>query len=175
MCDCECRRRRRRTPSTAAERRDRDPLEKPEPPPDWDPSGIVIWTGRYANEGRNPNSVATSQGVPRWFKGPVIKELAPTWAMLKGMSSEEYMDEYVKILARVDPFEMVQRLNGKIMLCWCGKGSWCHRRVIAQWMHWATGISVPKEVGYDGPWKLPACARVYETGFEPDTDFEDGW
>lgn len=109
----------------------------------------VIYTscyGRLKKIKADPNvhPVAISVGVPRWYKGPAEKRLAPTRAMLK-MPPELYNEHYQRILDQLNPFEMVEAVgNGAVLLCWESPDVRCHRRFVAEWIESATGLVVPE-------------------------------
>src|SRR5262245_21231811 len=78
--------------------------------------------------------VAISVGIPRWFKGRRVKELAPSWAMLK-MSAVQYDLLYDRILGKLNPRTIAEAIGPKgVILCWEKPGEpgqpWdcCHRR-----------------------------------------------
>ena len=100
----------------------------------------MIYTSYYAKmkklheAGITP--VAISRGVPRGFSGPRIKELAPTWAMLK-MSDEDYEKNYEKLLQSVDRCAIIKALEefGDVaLLCWEKDINQCHRKRVAEWL-----------------------------------------
>ncbi len=103
----------------------------------------MIWTSCFRIAGREPNAVAISRGIPRGWRGRRYIDLAPTWAMLK-MSSEDYLIEYEKILARLDPAKVAADLDGSIICCWEQPGVSCHRRFVASYLHDKLGIIVPE-------------------------------
>ncbi len=101
----------------------------------------MIWTSCFQIAGREPNAVAISRGIPLGWRGRRYLNLAPTWAMLK-MSSEDYLIEYNKILARLDPAKVADELDGSILLCWEQPGQLCHRGYVEAWLEWSLGIEV---------------------------------
>ncbi len=89
--------------------------------------------------------VAISRGIPRWFKGRRMLELAPTWPMLR-MSANDYSLNFEEILARLDPKQVCAQLGEKaVLLCWEKPNvERCHRRRVAEWFEQALGIIVPE-------------------------------
>jgi hypothetical protein len=63
--------------------------------------------------------------------------------MLK-MSPEDYLREYEKILARLDPAKVAAHLDGSILLCFEQPGLRCHRIYVANYLHDKLGIIVPE-------------------------------
>jgi hypothetical protein len=112
----------------------------------------VIWTSCFKIAGREPNAVAISRGIPRGWRGRRYIDLAPTWAMLK-MSSEDYLIEYNRILARLDPVKVADELDGSILLCFEQPGLRCHRRYFAAFLESSLGIIVPE-------WEPSAAAQA---------------
>jgi uncharacterized protein (DUF488 family) len=102
----------------------------------------MIYTSYFQNPilKKEPISrqVAISVGLPRWgFKGRRIKELAPTWAMVK-LAEKEYRPEYQKILDKLNPHDLDLR-EGDILLCWEKPPEFCHRYMVSDWLN-AAGI-----------------------------------
>lgn len=102
----------------------------------------MIYTSNFANIKKLniDDCVSIAMGTPTWFKGVIFKELQPTWDMVMGhksgsMTDEEYIIEYDKILKNLDPKEISEKLDNKILLCWCGKGKFCHRNLVAWWLN----------------------------------------
>lgn len=106
-------------------------------------------TSNYARAGSLPNAVATSQGIPKWFRGRVYKRLAPSWALVHVKDREEYTRRYRReVLAKLDPWQVYQDLGpDAILLCWEAPGEFCHRRLVAEWLEEHLGIQVPEMTG----------------------------
>ena len=93
---------------------------------------------------------------PRWYNGPSLKEVAPTYSILKMThSDEEYTRRYrTEILARMniqDFLNQVRQLsNGRdvALCCYEKPGEFCHRNLLAEHLR-ANGVEieefVPKE------------------------------
>lgn len=91
--------------------------------------------------------VAICVGLPKWYKGAALQELAPTRRMLK-MSHEEYEPLMRGILAELDPAAIAAQLgSGAVLLCWEKPFLRCHRRMVAEWLEDALGVVIP-ELGY---------------------------
>ncbi len=78
--------------------------------------------------------------------------LAPTREMIKlahDGKTEEYTKQYTEqILSWLDPQKVYEELDDCVLLCWEKSGSFCHRRLVAEWLEKGTGNKV-KEFGYD--------------------------
>lgn len=116
-----------------------------------------MWfTSNYKTAGRHPHAVATSQGIPKWFRGRQYDPLKPEWYMIRiarngGQAGEaRYIELYnEKILAPLDPFKVIEDLgDDAILLCYEEPGEFCHRRLVADWLKTTTGLWVPE-------WKAP--------------------
>lgn len=79
--------------------------------------------------------IAISRGVPAGWAERQIKELAPTWQMLK-MSDEDYNRCYEQILANVDRDKLVESFGGRdvALLCWEKDINECHRKRVGEWL-----------------------------------------
>ncbi len=121
----------------------------------------MIQTSYYSNPKLRQVSnrfrlVGISQGVPKWYRGDVFKALAPTWAMVRMKDMEQYTQCYKsEILAKLDPVKLAKTLDNTILLCWEKPGEFCHRRLVAEWLEAATGVSVP-EYGIEPQKEKPA-------------------
>lgn len=106
--------------------------------------------------------VGISVGRPRWYKGPGYEPLFPTRAMLK-MPIEEYDRRYHEILANLDPQQVFEDLGeNAVMLCWEKPNVRCHRRLVAEWLENALGITIP-ELGLDRTESLPYVEMPMKT------------
>lgn len=112
---------------------------------------IDIQTGSFSIY-KGEHGVSVARGTPRWFKGEQIIELCPSWGLIrdvqkKKITEEEYTVIYYRdYLCGLDAQKYIERLNGKILLCWEKPGDFCHRRIIAEWIERETGIVVPEYV-----------------------------
>ena len=116
-------------------------------------------TSYFANRpaASDPNAVAISRGVPRWFKGRVYDPLRPSWKLVQGSKSgavahDEYERLYrAEVLHRLDPATVRRELgDDAILLCWERPGEPCHRRIVARWLEEKLGIVVPELEGESG-------------------------
>jgi uncharacterized protein YeaO (DUF488 family) len=97
----------------------------------------------------DPNAVAISRGVPRWFKGRVYDPLRPSWDLVRAAkegtsTNEEYERRYrTEVLDGLDPAVVRRELgDDAILLCWEKPGAACHRRIVARWLEEKLGIEV---------------------------------
>jgi deoxycytidylate deaminase len=96
-----------------------------------------------------PNAVAISRGVPRWFKGRVYDPLRPPWRLVQAaksgtMTHDEYERRYrTEVLGVLDPAAVRRDLgDDAVLLCWERPGAPCHRRIVAAWIEETLGIEV---------------------------------
>lgn len=103
-------------------------------------------TSNFARHGSDPNAVAISLGVPKWFKGRVYKALAPTGDMIHLTDEAKYTRLYYeRVLNRLDAKKVAADLGpDAILLCWEKPGDFCHRRLVAEWLYVNAGIKVPE-------------------------------
>jgi len=119
----------------------------------------MIQTSNFAVAKNDQRAVAICQGVPWWYKGRRMLELAPTRAMLddvKATGDTKRFDEAMRqILEGLDAAEIVKALGpDAILLCWESAGVRCHRRLVADWIQRRLGIFVP-ELGHETEEHLP--------------------
>ena len=110
-------------------------------------------TSYFANRraAADPNAVAISRGVPRWFKGRVYDPLRPSWELVNeaksgAITSEQYERLYrAGVLAKLDPATVRRELgDDAILLCWERPDAPCHRRIVARWLEEGLGTQVPE-------------------------------
>lgn len=112
----------------------------------------MIFTSNYARHGQDPNAVAISAITPSWYTGKVYSPLAPSWEIIKAIKSgkitnDEYTILYLKLLKeRQLTAEKVLNDLGEnaILLCYESPGTFCHRRIVANWIQEQTGFEVPE-------------------------------
>jgi hypothetical protein len=133
-----------------------------------------VFTSFFANVKKIPaglEPVSIARGSPRFWKGRVELDLAPTRAMLK-MTKVDYDAGFNAILEKLDPQEIYDRLgDNAVLLCWEKPNERCHRRRVAEWLEAKLGIVVP-ELGLDRASCLPYDGMVStlkaEKGKKPD-------
>lgn len=121
---------------------------------------MEIYTSYYGNLKKlsrdNIIPVGISLGIPKWFNGNNLHYLAPTYAILRLETEEEYTPAYLSHLEKVDLNRLREDLailsnneGGKdiALLCYEKPGEFCHRRLFAKWLNEKTGYEV-KEYGY---------------------------
>jgi hypothetical protein len=105
----------------------------------------VIYTSYYGNKtiGLVKDSlVGISQGTPIGFSGLKYPGLFPSWDMIRTWQHSRqtpadwavYTAAYTsQVLAKLDPVKVGPLLQGKVLLCYEGKG-YCHRHIMADWL-----------------------------------------
>lgn len=110
-----------------------------------------VYTSYYAVARCNiPNFLCTaiSLRIPDNFKGTILRELAPSESLLKaykygGISEEEYIETYkFETLSKLNAKEIYERVKGQVLLCYCGKGKFCHRHIILDWLREELGDDI---------------------------------
>jgi hypothetical protein len=92
--------------------------------------------------------VAISRGIPDNFNGSIMRELNPPQQLLFDYKNgrcteEEYKQRYYdNILSTLNPNEIYNKLKGKVILCYCGKYSFCHRNLVLKWLEDNLGSEV---------------------------------
>lgn len=115
---------------------------------------MKIYTSYFANGVKLHKSGITMIGIalypPKWFEGPSIKVVSPSWDILHNAKGE---DDYTKrfeteILARRDPKAVMSAIehlsNGKdVALCCFEKPTdFCHRHIVAKWLNEKLGLEI---------------------------------
>ena len=102
---------------------------------------MKIYTSYFAINGTNPSAKAISVTVPKFFKGPRLRRLAPNGVILRGLKMDlitlkSYFKIYRSYLENNISDEYIQKNihNGDILLCWEKDESMCHRSVLAEFL-----------------------------------------
>lgn len=109
----------------------------------------MITTSNFAVAKNDPRAVAICQGVPWWFKGRRMVELAPSRDLLNYVKAsgdtKRFDDAMREQLEKLDIDKIVKELGDEsILLCWEGWNVRCHRRLVAEWLESKLGIEVPE-------------------------------
>jgi hypothetical protein len=112
---------------------------------------MKIYTSHYGNLRALQNTrvipIGISVGVPKYFTGFRMIELAPRYEMLK-MPETVYRKEFAQILAHRNAFQIIEKIQNftnyqdAALLCWERSGLFCHRQIVAEWISKETGIKV---------------------------------
>lgn len=92
--------------------------------------------------------VAISRGIPDSFGGTIMRELNPSQELLYNykngnIGDEEYREIYFnETLKSLNPEDIYNKLKGKVILCYCGKDSFCHRHLVIEWLEQNLGSEV---------------------------------
>ena len=123
----------------------------------------MIYTSSYNNwhnDKYKSVSVSGNRGMDANYQGEYYPALAPKkefWQMWHnniGKISEEennhfYIKEYYEqVLKALDPYQIYQELDNKVLLCYEDNLEFCHRHIIAAWLELNLGISVLEVKGY---------------------------
>lgn len=99
--------------------------------------------------------VGISIGVPDYFEGDTYRKLNPTKELLMeykygNMTKEEYTEIYIReVLSKLDAKEIYNKFRGRVLLCYCEPGDFCHRNIVVKWLNNELGQVVAEEVKYN--------------------------
>jgi len=113
-----------------------------------------IYTSNYARNSYNPKAIGISFTVPEWYEGERLKKLAPMKAMINTFNRKkdaymerQYSQRYISLLRsrNINASTLLSELpEGSILLCYEPPGEFCHRRVLAEWIEYHTGVHIPE-------------------------------
>jgi len=107
-------------------------------------------TSYFAKKIKFINPVSIAGKCPDWYKGKEFKKLAPKYWFFKKYKEDHdkkfYTEMYYKeVLNLLDPKTIYEELGeNSTLLCWEKSGSFCHRRLIANWLEINLNIKVPE-------------------------------
>lgn len=102
-----------------------------------------VYTSYYARACRiipDYRLISISIGIPNNFNGEIMRELnPPEWLLYSYKNGNITEDEYSKIfyeqvLSKLNPVDIYNKCKGKVLLCYCGKDSFCHRKIVLEWL-----------------------------------------
>jgi len=117
---------------------------------------MEVYTSYFAKERKLKEKGIVPIGIarfpPKFFYGQHLLELAPRADMLR-MSEEQYDKEFMKILARLNPYQIYEKIKiisggrDAALLCFEKSGDPCHRYMVADWLNKELGLNI-KEFDY---------------------------
>jgi uncharacterized protein (DUF488 family) len=105
-------------------------------------------TSYFSISAKHPKAVSIAAKAPKGFVGREYKKLAPNYWFFKKYKEDGdekfYTEQYRKeVLDKLDPKKVFEELGeDAIMLCWEGRGKFCHRRLVAEWLKEKLNIEV---------------------------------
>jgi len=104
----------------------------------------------YFAKYRGDNGINIAIKAAPGFNGPSYPDLYPKWSFLKKYKEDgdeaAYIREYYKqVLDKLDPAKVYADLKDTTILCWEKSGSFCHRRIVAEWLHDKLGVDVDED------------------------------
>ena len=105
----------------------------------------------YFRKHKESDGVSIAIKAPSWFTGPSYPYLYPKWSFLKQYKIDGDEVAYTKayhdeVLSKLEPSIVWEQLKDRTLLCWEKTGSFCHRRIVADWLKQELGVEVG-EVG----------------------------
>jgi hypothetical protein len=115
---------------------------------------MKIYTSYFANlrglakAGIQP--VAIVRSPPKWYQGPNYQTLAPSYDNFRINDKNLFRTRFLVQLGGLDPKAILEDLqdlsNGQDIALLCYEnvlgGDWCHRQVVAEWLHKSLGIKI---------------------------------
>lgn len=129
---------------------------------------MKIFTGNFANikkykeAGLHPISIAISA---RYFTGQIYRPLNPRKDFMND-PEPGYVLLFNEILSKLSPVKVIEDLselsngNDVILLCHEGEGTFCHRRLVADWLKKELGIDIPELGKLQKPEQLKLIADL---------------
>ena len=107
----------------------------------------MIYTGCFSNIVKYKNftpmrTISIARSMPKFaapYVGGVDWALAPTWDMLQeykqgALSIDEYTEQFNRQLSTLQSWDIADRHNGCILLCWEQPNEFCHRHLVSKWL-----------------------------------------
>lgn len=114
---------------------------------------MKVYTSYFANGKKLKEAGVKMVGVslypPRWYFGQSLKELAPTYFILKEQDLDVYTVRYKReVLGRLNPKDVLRKMQAvsggsDIALCCFEKpDDFCHRHLLADWLNEKLNLGV---------------------------------
>ena len=100
----------------------------------------MIRTSNFKTSGDLPDAISIARWPPKSYKGQEFPYLFPPAEIITShkklfIGDEVYEQRYrARVLDQLDATSIIEMLDGKILLCWCSVGQFCHRNIVAQWI-----------------------------------------
>lgn len=117
----------------------------------------MIYIGNYHNcRGPQTVSISGDKGLMVHYCGEGCSKLAPKKAFWQvwhdnvgiiddSINNHYYMEHYYDdVLSKLDPMEIYQKYNGRVLLCYEANNTFCHRYLVAAWLELFLNIKVPE-------------------------------
>ncbi len=93
----------------------------------------------YFAKYKNADGISIAIKSAPGFVGASYPDLFPKWSFLSQYFKDGDEVAYTKayygeVLNNLDPFKVWSDLKDKTLLCWEKSGSFCHRRIVAEWL-----------------------------------------
>ena len=103
----------------------------------------------YFAKYRESDGVNIAIRHPSGFKGISYTSLFPKWSFLSQYKVDGDEEAYTKayyeqVLSKLDPYKVYVDLKDCTLLCWEKSGSFCHRRLVADWLEKELGVYIPE-------------------------------
>lgn len=117
---------------------------------------MKLFTSNFAFSGNHPNAISIAKSNPKWYKGKSFCDdsLSPSWELLKMykngyVTKYEYTEVFYNYLTEMNVQRILDILHHDmgdmaILLCYENPGEFCHRRIVAKWIEYESGIVVPE-------------------------------
>lgn len=103
-------------------------------------------------KGKTGNFVSIAGKTPDGFTGRIYHDLAPKYSWWKewkdnGLSEEWYKEKYYEtVLNKLDAKKVYEDLGeDAILICYERPEKFCHRHLVAEWLHNQLGIDIKEE------------------------------
>lgn len=96
----------------------------------------------------NRRLVSVALTSPDGWEGSFARELNPSPSLLSAYKSgriteQEYRNTYeFETLSKLNPYDIAEKLKGKVICCWEKSGSFCHRHIILEWLGDSLGYNI---------------------------------
>jgi hypothetical protein len=115
-----------------------------------------IFTSYFSLAAKHTSSISICPKTPPWFVMGRAKELCCDEELYKhyfrllDISKEEFKAQYIaQTLSKLDPYEVLEKYNHKLLLGWYKPPKFDCRNVFVEWIHEETGFMIPEATQKD--------------------------
>ncbi len=97
---------------------------------------------------KNPDAISVNPNTPPWFVGGVAEELICNKDLYEryykklDITLDDFIEEYTKQLVKLNPYEILEKYEGKILLGWYSPDQFDTRQIIIEWIKQTTGYVI---------------------------------
>ena len=133
---------------------------------------MKIYTSYFSNARKLAENDIEPIGIalfpPKWFLGTTLRQVAPTYSILKSSETEDiYIERYRReVLGRLDvnrllkDIELYSKGKDVALCCFEKPDEFCHRHLLAEWLNEKFGLDIKEFVASEEVQPAPEATQL---------------